>query len=107
MEFSSLYNFVELQQILGAKIKETRIDIGRFTQKEQAQAAGVPYSTYRRIELQGKGSIEDLIKILISLGKVSDLNALFMTYTDSVIENYNISLKNKPRKRIYRKREKI
>lgn len=89
MEFSSFFNYTELQLLLGAKIKETRLSIGRYNQKEQAAAAGVAYSTYRLIEQQGKGSIEDFMKILISMGKVDALNLLFeKKEARSVMDNF-------------------
>lgn len=88
MEFSSFYNYEELQSILGAKIKEMRLSVGRYNQKEQASAAGIPYSTYKLIEQRGKGSIEDFIKILLSMGRVDSLNMLFDKREDSVMDNF-------------------
>lgn len=88
MEFSPFYNYSELQSILGGKIKETRLSIGRYTQEEQAKAAGVSYSSYKLIEQQGKGSIEDFIKILLSMGKIDSLNVMFAKSEDSVMDNF-------------------
>ncbi|MDD4969905.1 MAG: hypothetical protein PHT07_10805 [Paludibacter sp.] len=99
MEFSSFYNYEELQAILGAKIKEMRLSIGRYNQREQAAAAGVPYSTYRLIEQQGRGSIEDFMKILLSMGKVDNLNMLFEKRDDSVMDNFKeVYDKHSPRR---------
>lgn len=88
MEFSSFYNYEELQAILGAKIKEMRLSIGRYNQQEQAMAAGIPYSTYKLIEQKGKGSIEDFMKILLSMGRVDSLNMLFDQREESVMDNF-------------------
>lgn len=100
MEFSSFYSYDELQTILGAQIKETRLSIGRHTQKEQALAAGIPHSTYKLIEQQGKGSIEDLIKVLISMGKVDALNLLFAKEEENIIQNFKDENKRTKRMRI-------
>lgn len=100
MEFASFYNYTELQAILGAKIKETRLSIGRYTQKEQAQTAGVPYSTYKLIEQQGKGSLEDFMKILLSMGRVDSLNMLFAKKEESVMDNFKEAYSELNTKRI-------
>lgn len=98
MEFSSFYNYEELQAILGAKIKEMRLSAGRYNQEEQALAAGIPYSTYKLIEQKGKGSIEDFMKILLSMGKVDSLNMLFNKGEDSVMDNFReVYHEQKPR----------
>lgn len=106
LEFSLFNTYDEVQSILGARIKRARLSIGRHTQKEQAAAAGIPYSTYRLIELQGKGSIEDLIKVFISMGKVNELNLLFPKEEESLIKNYKDEMKQTKPMRISSKKKK-
>lgn len=48
-----------------------------WPQQEAAQRSGVAYRTWRRLETQGKASIEDLIKAALALRCEEALVALF------------------------------
>lgn len=66
----------ELAQALAARIQARRAALG-MTQAEAAQRSGVSYSTWRRMETQGRAAIEDLVRAAIVLRCEQDLAALF------------------------------
>lgn len=66
----------ELISGLGLRIKRRRLAIG-LTQIDAAARAGVAYRTWRRLEAEGKASIEDLVRAAIALRCEQDLGALF------------------------------
>ncbi|HEY5412030.1 MAG TPA: helix-turn-helix transcriptional regulator [Caulobacteraceae bacterium] len=59
-------------------------------QQEAAQRSGIAYRTWRRLETEGKASIEDLIKAAIALRCEEALDALFAapsaTSLDEILE---------------------
>lgn len=61
---------------LGSAIKARRVAIG-FTQADAAKRSGVAYRTWRRMEQDGKASIEDLARAAIVLHCEDGLVALF------------------------------
>lgn len=71
-----LYTPLEIAQALGQRIKARRQNIG-WTQAATAERAGVAYRTWRRLESEGKASIEDLVRAAIALRCEQDLAALF------------------------------
>ncbi len=84
---------------LAAKIKKARI-ASEMTQKELAQKAGIPLSTYRRIEQKGEGSIKDLVKICIALGRIVEFENLLDDTLYSPVEEYEKRNHRKERKRV-------
>lgn len=66
----------ELIAGLGGRIKARRIALG-ITQVDAAERAGVSYRTWRRMEQEGKASIEDLARAAIALRCEEGLEALF------------------------------
>lgn len=66
----------ELAQDLADRIRTRRLALG-LSQQEAAQRSGVAYRTWRRLETQGKASIEDLIKAAIALRCEETLAGLF------------------------------
>lgn len=66
----------ELLQELAGRIRVRRVALG-WPQQEAAQRSGVSYRTWRRLETQGKASIEDLIKAALALRCEEALIALF------------------------------
>lgn len=66
----------ELIAKLGQRIKRRRLAIG-LTQIDAASRAGIAYRTWRRLEGEGKASIEDLARAAIALRCEQDLDALF------------------------------
>jgi transcriptional regulator with XRE-family HTH domain len=66
----------ELVQELADRVKVRRLAMG-LPQQEAAQRSGIAYRTWRRLETEGKASIEDLIKAAIALRCEEALTALF------------------------------
>lgn len=67
---------IELTQALAARVQARRAALG-ITQAEAARRSGVSYSTWRRMETQGRAAIEDLVRAAIVLRCEQDLAALF------------------------------
>lgn len=61
---------------LAARIKARRVALG-WPQLEAAQRAGVAYRTWRRLETEGKASLEDMVKAAVALRCDEGLAALF------------------------------
>lgn len=61
---------------LAGRIRNRRAILG-WTQQEAARRAGIPYRTWRRLENEGKASLEDMIKSSIALRCENTLDALF------------------------------
>jgi len=83
---------------LAQKIKKARI-ASEMTQKELAGKADIPLSTYRRFEQKGEGSVKDLVKVMIALGRIGDLDTLLSTMPYSPIAEYERGEKRE-RKRV-------
>jgi transcriptional regulator with XRE-family HTH domain len=66
----------ELVQDLADRIRVRRLAMD-LPQQEAAQRSGIAYRTWRRLETEGKASIEDLIKAAIALRCEEALEALF------------------------------
>lgn len=67
---------VELMADLGRRVKSRRVALG-ITQAAAAERAGVSYRTWRRMERDGKASIEDLSRAAIALRCEEGLKSLF------------------------------
>lgn len=67
---------VELATVLGQRVKRRRLGLG-YTQMDAAARAGISYRTWRRLEAEGKASIEDLVRAAVALRCEQDLAALF------------------------------
>jgi transcriptional regulator with XRE-family HTH domain len=61
---------------LGLRIKRRRLALG-YTQTDAAARAGIAYRTWRRLETEGKASIEDLVRAAVALRCEQDLGVLF------------------------------
>lgn len=72
------YTATDIQQTLGRKLKAVRKSKG-WTQKEMAQRADIPLSTYARFEQKGEGSLRDFAKILVVLDRGSEIEKLLNT----------------------------
>lgn len=66
----------ELALSIGQRIKRRRLDMG-LTQADAATRSGIAYRTWRRLEAEGKASIEDLVRAAVALRCEQDLAALF------------------------------
>lgn len=66
----------ELQSALGRRIGARRRGLG-LAQQEAAARAGIAYRTWRRLETEGRASVEDLIRAAVALRCEEGLDALF------------------------------
>lgn len=66
----------EILQELAGRIKARRVALG-WPQIEAAQRAGVAYRTWRRLETQGRASLEDMVKAAVALRCEDALDTLF------------------------------
>jgi transcriptional regulator with XRE-family HTH domain len=67
---------IELTASLGQRIRRRRVAMN-LTQVEAAARAGVAYRTWRRLEADGKASIEDLVRAATALRCEQGLAGLF------------------------------
>lgn len=65
----------ELTSGLGARIRARRAAMN-ITQAEAAKRSGVSDSTWRRMEAEGKASIEDMVRAALLLGCEQHINDL-------------------------------
>lgn len=61
---------------LGARIRQRRLSLD-LTQKAAAERSGVSYRTWRRMEGEGRASIEDLVRAANALRCEEGLEQLF------------------------------
>jgi transcriptional regulator with XRE-family HTH domain len=87
---------------LGMRIKARRVALG-ITQADAAERAGVSYRTWRRMEHQGKASIEDLARAAIALRCEEGLISLFpapaAVSMDELLRQQQIAAQRKRRSR--------
>ena len=97
----------ELAQDLAQSIRERRIAQG-WTQREASERSGVPHRTWRRLEIEGEGSIRHLIQAAVALRCEDNLVRLFPAPAaeslDELLERQSAAAKPKPRQRISRRR---
>lgn len=61
---------------LAGRIKARRVALG-WTQQDAAQRASIAYRTWRRLENEGRASLEDVIKAAVALRCEDGLEGLF------------------------------
>lgn len=61
--------------VLGVRLKTERLRKG-LTQEEMSVASGVAVRTYKRLEANGRGSIETLVAVLRALDRLQILEAV-------------------------------
>ena len=66
----------EILRELAGRIKARRVALS-LTQAEAAQRAGVAYRTWRRLETEGRASLDDMVKAAVVLRCEDGLAALF------------------------------
>lgn len=70
-----LYTVNEIKKTISKRVKQERIKQNK-TQKEFSVKSGIKLSTYKKFEKEGEGSFENFLLILISLGKIGDIEDL-------------------------------
>ncbi len=97
----------ELAQGLGQSIRARRIAQG-WSQREASERSGVPHRTWRRLEIEGEGSIRHLIQVAIALRCEDSLAQLFPAPAagslDELLERQAAVAAPKPRQRISRRK---
>lgn len=92
----------ELMRSLGAQIQARRAAMG-VTQAQAARRSGVSYSTWRRMETEGKASIGDLVRAALLLRCEQQLDGLFpqpaAASMDELLKQQRHSRAPKPRRR--------
>jgi len=71
-----LYTPSELTRQIGHRIRKRRTALG-WTQVQAASRAGIAYRTWRRLEGEGKASLEDMVKAAVALRAEDALAQLF------------------------------
>lgn len=75
MDLTSIRN-EEICLFLASQIRAERLRRG-YSQVEMATKTGISLRTYKRIELRGTGSIQNLIIILRNMERISAVKLLF------------------------------
>lgn len=95
---------------LGARIRTRRIALN-FTQQIAAERAGIAYRTWRRMENEGKASIEDLVRASLALRCEEGVEALFpepiARSMDELLEMQRRAARKKVRQRVGYKRSSL
>jgi transcriptional regulator with XRE-family HTH domain len=77
----SPYTHYDVLYELGQNIQRVRKE-QKCTQKQAALRAEIPHSTYALIEQTGEGSIKNLVKIFMALGRDHELLDRLLTPID-------------------------
>ncbi len=95
----------ELIAAIGQRIQRRRAAMG-ITQAEAARRSGVSYSTWRRMETEGKASIEDMARAALVLRCEQQFDDLFpppvASSMDELLERQRKAQEPKPRRRARR-----
>jgi transcriptional regulator with XRE-family HTH domain len=93
----------ELAAMLGQRIKARRLSMG-YTQADAAARAGVAYRTWRRLESEGRASIEDLVRAAIALRCEREFAVLFpapaATSMDALLQQQKAAQAATPKRRL-------
>lgn len=87
-----LMNRNEIMLDIAKKIKKKRLALN-YTQEEFSSSSSVALSTYRTFEKTGKGSFENFIAIMTSLGAITQLEAFLPQVPFSPAEVFKQKLK--------------
>lgn len=71
----AIKNTADLLSELGEKVKALRL-ANNWTREELSTRCGVPYSTLRRLESTGEGSMRHYIAVFRALGSLEDFAAM-------------------------------
>lgn len=87
---------LEFATLVGQRIKRRRLDMG-LTQADAAARACIAYRTWRRLEAEGKASIEDLVRAAVALRCEQGLAELFppppATSMDALLHQQKVAAK--------------
>ena len=92
----------EISAEIGRKVQHRRLAMN-LTQVDAASRAGVSYRTWRRLEAEGKASIDDLVRAAVALRCEQDLFSLFpelvASSMDALLEQNRITERTTPKRR--------
>lgn len=92
----------EICSLLASRIRAERVRQG-YSQDAIAEKSGIALRTYKRIELTGTGSIQNLIIILRTFGRIRVVELLFPASAaqlrPTVVERANMIAKTAQKKR--------
>lgn len=69
-------NILALCEFISDRLRAERIRL-KHSQQEMSKLCGIPLRTYKRLELSGKGTIENLVRALVATNRVKALDLLF------------------------------
>jgi transcriptional regulator with XRE-family HTH domain len=87
----NLSTSAEILQKLGARLREQRL-AQSLTQHELAQMAGLSLGALRKLESNGKCSLETLVRIAQALGLLEALDDLFVLKRQSIAQMEQVAL---------------
>ncbi|MDY0960359.1 helix-turn-helix transcriptional regulator [Sphingomonas sp. CFBP8993] len=97
-----MYAPSEISAEIGQKVKRRRLAMN-LTQVDAASRAGVSYRTWRRLEAEGKASIDDLVRAAVALRCEQDLFVLFpepvASSMDALLEQNRMTERTAPKRR--------
>lgn len=88
----------EMTRDIGHRLRCRRLGLG-WSQRDTAERAGVAYRTWRRMEADGKASIEDMVRAAIALRCEHELCALFPAPAASTMDEL-LAQQRLPKKRV-------
>ncbi|MDR6144350.1 transcriptional regulator with XRE-family HTH domain [Sphingomonas sp. SORGH_AS870] len=100
--WTMLHTPSEIAADLGRRIQHRRLAMN-LTQVDAAARAGVSYRTWRRLEAEGKASIDDLVRAAVALRCEQDLFTLFpepvASSMDALLEQKRMTERTAPKRR--------
>ncbi|SDE79979.1 Helix-turn-helix domain-containing protein [Sphingomonas carotinifaciens] len=101
-KWTMMYAPSEISVEIGQKVQRRRLAMN-LTQVDAAARAGVSYRTWRRLEAEGKASIDDLVRAAVALRCEQDLFALFpepvASSMDALLEQNRMTERTAPKRR--------
>ena len=93
----SLYTPEEISQILAARLKELRL-VKRWKRGTLAERSGVSESSLKRFEQTGKVSMENFLKLVMTLGRLDEIETLLRPAKARSIKELEEQEKKTPRR---------
>lgn len=83
---------------LAKRVAQSRLALN-LSREGLAERSGVPFSTLRAFEREGKISLENLLKLAMVLGELKSFDILFANKPDEVSSLDELITEKKPRQR--------
>lgn len=93
----SLHTPEEISQILAARLKELRL-VKRLKRRTLAERSGVTESSLKRFEQSGKVSMENFLKLVMTLGRLDEIETLLQPAKARSIKELEQQEKKTPRR---------